>query len=261
MTEDQLLEALARLLTRREDLTNAAFRRALLELALRIRALLSTLPTEGQLLRTLRYNQLRPQILAALQTLTNTYYTELRLNLPTLHATLTELLYRFYALTTLPPAPTLDTLLTTTNVLNRSTRTLFAPAPTGLSPFTLQLERLLDTSVRAAILRDAPLPELLDTITPRSARALRKSTVANAWFDRLGATTAAIYWSLVTPISTEAASTTDQPPTAWRWNAILDPKTCPICRPLHNTVAPNPNAFPNGAPPVHPRCRCITIPL
>lgn len=40
------------------------------------------------------------------------------------------------------------------------------------------------------------------------------------------------------------------------WNAIRDSKTCPVCRPLHNTPERVwGQEFPDG-PPAHPACRC-----
>jgi hypothetical protein len=125
------------------------------------------------------------------------------------------------------------------------------------------MERLLDTSVLAAILRDEPNDRLtshLFTTTP-SGPTIRKGTVANAWVERLRATNSALLWSLVPSVQTEAAALADPPPRAWRWNAILDPDTCPICRPLHKTLAATPEDFPHGPPPLHPLCRCIPIPV
>ena len=66
MTEDQYILALARALTRDEDLLAAEARPLLLELALRIRALLLTLP-EGQALRAFTWRTMRLQVLELLQ--------------------------------------------------------------------------------------------------------------------------------------------------------------------------------------------------
>jgi hypothetical protein len=48
-------------------------------------------------------------------------------------------------------------------------------------------------------------------------------------------------------------------PNGWVWNAILDPQTCPICRPLHLTRYASISDAPYR-PPVHPRCRCRLLP-
>lgn len=265
MTEQEFLTALARALTRREDLLRSSIRPQLLELLLRIRTLLlqSFAPTASAPLRSFLYSQLRPQILALIQPFTNRYYTTLINTFPEVHTELRTIIAPYFDIpTTSLTIPSLEALLTAATVLNRSARALLAPSPTGISPLTLQMERLLDTSVLAAILRDEPTDRLTSLLfaTTNAGPTIRKGTVSNAWMERLRATNSALLWSLVPPIQTEAASLTDPPTTSWRWNAILDPATCPICRPLHNTTAPTPEDFPNGPPPLHPLCRCIVIP-
>lgn len=42
------------------------------------------------------------------------------------------------------------------------------------------------------------------------------------------------------------------------WNAVLDAKTCPICRPLDGTSVPVGQNF-TVEPPVHPNCRCNIV--
>ena len=266
MTEQEFLVALARALTRREDLLSAELRPQLLEILLRIRQLLLTsfAPAGSAPLRSFLYAQLRQQILALLQPLINDYYTRIRVALRATHNDLLRINAEFFnvpldRLTAL----TLDDLLTTATVLNRSARALLAPTATGISPLTLQLERLLDTTVQAAILRDDPVERISSLLLtgPATRPTIRKGTVANAWLDRLTATTSALLWSLAVPAQQQVTVEADTPPTAWRWNAILDPKTCPICRPLHNTVQTDYRNFPSGPPPVHPRCRCIILPV
>jgi hypothetical protein len=271
MTEDEYLIALARAITSREDLIAAEVRPILLELALRIRALLfqSFGQSASQPLRALLYSQLRPQILALLQQLSDRYFAQISTTLPELYPILATIHARF-ARTDAVPTPPLGDLLTGATVLNRSARDLLAPGPTGISPLTLQLERLLDTTIQPALLREAATSKILASViavrtsngteTGTLTPLIRKGTVLNAWLDRLGATTAALLWSLNLPIQQEIFREAD-PPEFYRWNAILDPKTCPICIPLDGTTAPTPADFPDGAPPIHPRCRCITVPV
>jgi hypothetical protein len=273
MTEDEYLLALARAITSREDLIAAEVRPLLLELALRIRALLfqSFGQSTSQPLRALQYNQLRPQILTLLQQLSDRYFAQISTILPELYPILATTHARFARINTTPETPSLGDLTAGATVLNRSARDLLAPGPTGISPLTLQLERLLDTTIQPALLRETPTEKLLPSIVAvRTSNGtesgtltplVRKGTVLNAWLDRLGATTAALLWSLNQPIQQEVVREADDPPEFYRWNAILDPKTCPICIPLDGTTAPTPADFPNGAPPVHPRCRCITVPV
>ncbi len=102
------------------------------------------------------------------------------------------------------------------------------------------------------------------------AASKQRGTVANAWLGRTTAITAAALWGLVTPTLTTASAAATTPTAAvaaaprglrgWIWNAILDPRTCPICYPLDGVTAPTPLDFPHGPPPIHPRCRCVLIP-
>jgi hypothetical protein len=260
VTDDQLIEALARLLTRTEDRTRAELTPLLQQLALRIRALLLTLPAEGDVVRTILYNNLRPRLLPLLQDFTTAYYATLRFSIPPLATDLERVIARFLGVTP-PPPRSLQDLLTTATVLTRPANTLLTPAPNGISPFTLQLERLLNTTVRAAIFRGSRTSTIADLITPTNTRRPARGTVANAWLDRTTATTAALVWSLVTPTMQQAVRAAEASAASlWVWNAVLDPKTCPICRPLDGVTAADPRAFPNGPPPLHPYCRCIAIP-
>ncbi|MFZ9960555.1 MAG: phage minor head protein [Candidatus Limnocylindrus sp.] len=71
-------------------------------------------------------------------------------------------------------------------------------------------------------------------------------------------------WSVVTPAQTRAAALVladSDAESVWLWEAVLDPRTCPICRPLDGTRAASPEEFPEGPPPLHPLCRCIVVPL
>lgn len=45
------------------------------------------------------------------------------------------------------------------------------------------------------------------------------------------------------------------------WSAILDAKTCADCRYLDGTAIRADEAFPLGAPPLHPFCRCVPVHL
>lgn len=49
--------------------------------------------------------------------------------------------------------------------------------------------------------------------------------------------------------------------TRYRWLATLDSRTCPICGALDGKESKRYDGFPQGAPPVHPRCRCVVSPV
>jgi HK97 family phage portal protein len=48
-----------------------------------------------------------------------------------------------------------------------------------------------------------------------------------------------------------------------RWRTVRDRHVCPQCAPLHNTTAPITGGFGQGnkMPPLHPGCRCYTVPV
>jgi SPP1 gp7 family putative phage head morphogenesis protein len=267
MTEDEYILALARALTRDEDLLAAEARPLLLELALRIRALLLTLP-EGQALRAFTWRTMRLQVLVLLQQISNLIYLQIRtplLPLATRIATPTAKFFRL-PLTELP-TPTLDTLLTTPTA-GTTLRTLFTPsAATNASPYALQLLKLLENTVLPAFITDRPTPAIAGSILSvrniagQARPALRKGDVANAWLARTKAITSATLWSLVVPIQQSAATATSTTITGFRWNAILDPKTCPLCIALNGTVVKEIENFQPTPPPRHPLCRCVAIPL
>jgi hypothetical protein len=170
----------------------------------------------------------------------------------------------------LPPRTPAD-VHAQTRVLNASLTALFTPSPlTRVSPFALQLLRLIEASVNAALIRNAPTPEVADAVAPppratpegrRRPRVAPKGTALNAMVARVGSVTAAALWALPAASQRRALALGAEPPDAWRWYAVLDARTCAICRPLHGTTAPTPDAFPFGPPALHPRCRCVVLPV
>ena len=267
MDEDAYILALARALTRDEDLLAAEARPLLLELALRIRALLLTLP-EGQALRAFTWRTMRLQILELLQQISNLIYTQIRDPLLPLATSITTSTAKFFRLPlTDLPTPTLTTLITTPTA-GTTLRTLFSPtAATNASPYAGQLLKLLENTVLPAFLTDRPTPAIagsilsVRTVAGEARPALRKGDVANAWLARTKAITSATLWSLVVPIQQAATTASARPIKGFRWNAILDPKTCPLCVALNGTVVKELQDFQPAPPPRHPLCRCVAIPL
>lgn len=258
--DEEYVRALALLIPREEDLADTEIRPLLLALALRIRAAILTLP-ESPLARQLEYPRLRTTLLPQIEATSARIYTILRTHLPTMER---ESATAASALLNTPPQPPrpLPQLLTETRIRAQSIASLFAPRGTQVSEFTAQLLRLLDKTIQAAFFRNDPTAEIAARIvtTRRNRPTFTKGTVANAWRFRTKGIIAAAFWSIAYTTQQRAAATSPTPITSWRWNAILDPRTCPICRPLHNTTAPTPAAFPSGPPPLHPLCRCIVLP-
>jgi SPP1 gp7 family putative phage head morphogenesis protein len=266
MTDTEYIRALASALTRQEDVLDAEARDILYEFALRIYALLLRDFPTSRFDRYRLWPQFRTRILVWLQEL-NDALAPLVLSRVTLSEALLQKIHaELFAAPLLPPRPT-PQVLSSARVMGTPLSELFVPGPTGLTPFSLQLLRLVERSVFGMIFQEAPTAEVARRIIEVRTRAGRevpvpsKGTVANAWRERLRAITAAALWALVSPTAQRYAAEAEVAELRWRWNAILDPRTCPICRPLHNTTAPAPEAFPRGAPPLHPLCRCAVIPI
>lgn len=277
MTNEQYLRELARALTRQEDLTNAEAKDKLYELALRLYALLYTRLPPNRFERELRWPALRAEALQQIDPIATELYALLAEGLVAAESTALELALRLYGLPldALQPRSTAQLLLET-RVLAQPLSVLGAPSATsGVSPLALQLLRLVERSVFPAIFADLATPDIAaKVVQPRTRNGQReavatKGTVASAWRERFRGITAAALWAPVAVASERAASAAvalgvipaAQPPQQWRWNAVLDPRTCPVCRPLDGTTARTPQAFPSGPPPLHPLCRCVVLPI
>jgi SPP1 gp7 family putative phage head morphogenesis protein len=266
MTDTEYIRALALALTRQEDALDAEARDILYEFALRIYALLLRDFPTSRFDRYRLWPQFRARILLWLQELNDALAPLVLSRVISAEAQLQQIHAELFATPPLSPRPA-TAVLDTTRVLGTPLSELFTPGPTGITPFALQLLRLVERSVFGLIFQEAPTADVARRIIEIRTRAgreepiPRKGTVANAWRERLRAITAAALWSLVAPTAQRYATEAQVADLRWRWNAILDPRTCPICRPLHNTTAPAPDAFPRGAPPLHPLCRCALIPI
>ena len=260
------LRELAQAITRQEDLTDERARKILYELALRIYWLLLKELPPGRFERLLAWRRLRPQITLLLIAAAEALATIL---LPAVYDTeiaLQAIMAKYLALPALPPRSR-DVVFRTTTVTGTPLEQLFTPLQqTGLSPFAAQLLRLLDRTITTAFFSDIATPDIATSVvrvrsrlgkqTPIAARG----TVVYAWTDRVRAITAASMWALVTPTVERYTPMAPALVTRWRWHSVLDPRTCPQCRPLNNTTASTPSSFPYGFPPLHPRCRCIVTP-
>lgn len=268
MTNDEYILQLAQALTRQEDLTAKEAQDVLFELALRVYALLlAQVPGTG-LERTLRWRELRGEVMLWLVEAVQQIGQQLFSRIAAGEQIVTTATAERYGLApaALGPRPIAE-VLDATEVMGTSVSTMFIIGPTGTQIVAEQLMRLLERSLNAGFFAGDTTPELAARIIAPRTRAgivtgeARRGTIANAWRERIRAITAAALWALITPTQQRAASIEGALPVSrWRWSAILDPRTCPICRPLDGVVAATPAAFPLGPPPLHPLCRCIILP-
>jgi len=266
MTSEEYIRALAVAVTRLEDETDRDAKSALFELALRIRALIATLP-EGQLERQIVYPKLRERFATELQNTSNRIFAIFRSRLVQAEVAATTTAANLFDLPALAPRD-LGDILRETRIQTQTLLTLFSPSPGGgLSPFGRQLLRLLDRSVQSRFMQNVTTADIADVVIGVRFRkgeqlpVVGKGTVANAWRFRLKGLVAAAFWAMAYNAQQRAAPASTRPISRWRWNAVLDPKTCPVCRPLDGKEAGTPEAFPKGPPPLHPFCRCVLIPI
>lgn len=281
MTPDDYLRELAQAITRQEDLNDEEARDVLFELALRIYWLLLRELPEERLERYMAWRQLRVQITLELLALNDTLAARLYSRLAATELLVSEIARTYFQLPSgsLGPRPVTE-VLDSTRVLAVPVSTLFTRNPrTGVSPFVTQMLQLLERSVVGMFFTDPPTAEVAAKVIQtrtnvgRQVPVAAKGTVANNWRERLQSIVAAALWGTVQPAANRAAEAAsalavNTPAgdrssvlTQWRWNAVLDPKTCPVCRPLHGRIENTPEDFPQGPPPLHPRCRCVLIPL
>ena len=273
MTPDEYLRELAQAITQQEDLNDEEARDVLYELALRIYALLLRELPEERLERYMRWRQLRTRITLELLGINDLLAQQIYNRLAATELLVTDVARRYFQLPSgaVTPRP-LTEVLDTTRVVGVPVSRLFVRNPrTGLSPFVTQLLQLLERSVVGMFFTDPPVEEVaakvigVRTSVGRQVPVPSKGTVANNWRERVQSIVAAALWGTVQPAIDRAAAAAAQTPGApqllqWRWNAVLDPRTCPICRPLHRRLEADPEDFPQGPPPLHPRCRCVLIP-
>lgn len=138
----------------------------------------------------------------------------------------------------------------------------------AVTPFMQAHLRAIKAKIMAGIMRGDPTREIARGIVAEQTRkgyiqpAMRRGTIYSQLRNRDTALIANAVWDVATTVEQSIFTRqqritrkTDTPfaPNGWIWNAVLDPKTCPVCRPLHNTRRATYTDFPY-IPPVHPRC-------
>jgi SPP1 gp7 family putative phage head morphogenesis protein len=159
-------------------------------------------------------------------------------------------------------------VLNDTRVLEQSLGEMFNRANAqGSSPFMRQHMREIDRIVEGGILAQKTSEEIANDVVTKVVRASGPSFVSRAGtvFNRMRARAEAIIANAVWSVSHTQEQAIWQPElvpgtTRWQWNAILDPRTCPRCAPLHLQIRDNVADFPYR-PPVHPNCRCVILPV
>lgn len=284
MTPDEYLYASQTALSRNEKSVEDDTKALLLLLLWRLRqSLIASLPNAG-ISRQLTLEALLAPFARELQDYSNQFRNILLLQLEEVDAehALRAAAYAGLAMTARDYRPRRgDDLLNTTRSGGQTLLKLFTPDPlTGLSPYTKGHLRAIRAKILAGLMRGDTTIEIARLIVAERTRAgyiqpinargtiysaLRNrdtALIANAIWDVSGYAERAVFQRKayltrqypVTPTSPVFSSA------GWRWHSILDPATCPICRPLDGRTSDRPTGFPY-IPPVHPRCRCRILPI
>jgi hypothetical protein len=164
----------------------------------------------------------------------------------------------------LPPAlpqRTMADTAATTVVLGAPLSQQFAPGTTNL--FVERHLQDLDRTVQQGLIANRSTADIADevikvaTIRGEERGILATGSAARRAVSKLRNFAAAAVWAVVNRETLNIWETAG--PREWIWNAVLDPVTCPICRPLANQVRSTPAGF-GVAPPAHPNCRCVILP-
>ena len=127
-----------------------------------------------------------------------------------------------------------------------------------------------DKLVRTKLLQDAPTTAIANKVMRLSRRngrnvpTSRGGTFTNQMTTRVKNLVAGAVWDVNNRSQLRVFEKRDVQ--LWRWNAILDDKTCPVCQPLHNQIVQKPTSFVSTKygtqqPPLHPNCRCFILPV
>lgn len=259
---DAYLRRIGRELRALEARLNAAIRTELIRALALLRTTLTALPDDG-LSRSLQYAALRPQLEAALVPLNDALATLLATEL-WLFQRQARSLALAYAGTDdgTPPEPPAE-LMAQLRFLGRTLAAYFQRH--SPSAFMREILRIADRTVQRGLLDGTPTAELLQQVLPEITRrgqrlyVIRRGTVANAVRANIEALIATSVWDVFSRESNRVWSA-DPATIEWLWSAVLDPRTCPVCRPLDGQRRPTPSGF-GVTPPVHPHCRCAILPI
>jgi len=284
MTENEYLLSTYSLLSKYEAQVNNDTKALLLLLLWRLRqALIASLPDKG-LSRRLLLSPLLYTFGLELQAYSDLYLSILLTQLEEVDALHAERAaeYAGLRLTLRDYKPRRgEALLGSTRSGGNTLLARFTPdEKTGLSPYTNSHLNAIRGRLLGALIREDATIEIARLIVAERTRSgivqpiNARGTIYSTLRNRDTALTSNAIWE-VSGVAERAVFerkkylTTQYPEfegapiygeRGWRWNAVLDPATCPVCRPLDGLIRQRITEFPY-IPPVHPRCRCRILPI
>ena len=265
--QEKLLLLLLALTQQVENNINGAYRPELIDSMRKIRRLIQQMSPTGQF-RALEWNQLSPRALPLLEQITAKMRDSMLPEIQQLIPEVQDAAYDFSRPEETEPQEitpfTQDQLLRTLQIAGAGTLLAMMGNRSGINRLTLGMASDLDKLVRGMILADKTTQEISDKvlklITSKGVVVAKVNTgsYANQMWSRGKNTVAAVVWDAVARTLRQTFEGT--PATEWIWNAVLDPKTCPICRPLAGQRRPTQFSFLR-LPPLHSNCRCAILPV
>ena len=264
--QEQFLLLLLALARASERKINDGVRRRLVSAMRKIRRLVQQMSPTGQF-RVFEWSRIKPQVLPLLEEITRTLRFYLLPEIQRLIPDVQDAAFDFVKgdepeTAELRPKTQEQIANTTTAGGTATLATLLGAA--AINRYTLQMAKDLDTLVKKAIFLDESTQEISDKIIKMTTRRgqpaaqIHTGSFANQMWNRARATTAGAIWSATSTTMQEQWLGIDAK--RWVWNALLDPSTCPLCRPRDSQIVATPFLF-NGLPPLHPNCRCAVLPV
>ena len=277
--QERLLLLLLALSQQTERQINSAVRPKLTDAMRKIRRLIQQMSPTGQF-RALEWNVLAPQALPILEEITVTLRNSMLPEIQTLLPEVQDAAYDYSLPEETEPQQlqpvSQQQLLNTLQIAGAGALLTMMGNRAGPNRYTLGMANDLSKTVRGMILGEKTTQEISDKVLKllnnrgKVVAKINTGSYANQMWARSKNTVAAVVWDGVSQQLME--SWKDVSATRWRWNARLDPDTCPICRPLSGKILPKPvrvrmtrwgiqaPGVP-GYPPVHANCRCSILPL
>ena len=265
--QERLLLLLLALSQQTENQINGAYRPALIESMRRIRRLIQQMSPTGQF-RALEWNRIQPQVLPLLEPITGSMRESILPEIQQLLPEVQDAAYDFSRPEETEPQEitpvSQEQLLNTLQIAGAGSLLVMIGNRRGINRLTVGMASDLNKLVRSMILAEKTTQEISDKVLKlitskgKVVAKINTGSFANQMWARSKNTVAAVVWDGVSRQLRQTFS--DVTPKEWVWNAILDPKTCPICRPLAGQRRPTQYSFVR-LPPLHANCRCSILPL
>ena len=265
--QEKLLLLLLALSQQTEKQINSAVRPKLVDAMRRLRRLIQQMSPTGQF-RALEWTVLAPQALPILEEITATLRNAMLPEIQTLLPEVQDAAYDYSRPEETEPQElqpvTQQQLLNTLQIAGAGALLAMMGNRNGPNRYTLGMFNDLSKTVRGMILAEKTTQEISDKVLKlitskgKVVAKINTGSFANQMWARSKNTVAAVVWDAVSRQLRQTLG--PAPTTSWVWNAILDPKTCPICRPLANQRRSSLSGFMRF-PPLHANCRCAILPL